>query len=89
MLGVILLVKSQTERDRPFVKALREARPKLGGKAITLTTTGPAMPGITAETKLPLIRVLDAHGTVMDELQEVADLARLPELARELTEHHH
>ena len=89
--GAIVFLKSGTEKDRPFKKALNEIRTELKGKAeIVIASRGKeegSQPG-TADLS-PALIIIDAHGNEMHRFVDSLYRKLLDEMVHQLATHHH
>lgn len=88
--GAIVFLKTYTEKDRPFQKALNEIRPKLKGKAGIITASKEKEEGSPRGGKAnlsPSLIIIDAHGDEIGRFDNSIDQKIIDEVVRRLSTH--
>ncbi|HOJ40730.1 MAG TPA: hypothetical protein PK644_09755 [bacterium] len=87
--GVLLFVKSGTERDQEFLTALSRVKPALAGKAGVVIVSGREGGKLLGDKNWPALVVFDAHGQQLYQFTGQLDQEILEQLVSQLASHHH
>ncbi len=90
--AVLIMVKNYTEKDKEFLKAIREVRPLLKGKAgivITNKKSGYNVGYTQSDDELPLLIIFGAHGEVIQIFKGSIDKKLLKEAVDVIATHSH
>ena len=89
--GAIVFLKSDTEKDRPFKKALNGIRTEIKGKAgIVIASRGKKEGSQSGTADLsPALIIIDSHGNEVYRFVNSLDRKILDELIHQLSTHQH